>query len=107
MGWDSKEKLLLNRDGPNCHLPARELISWHGIEVRRHRTQRACHAERPFPGTKWLRWAYFRAFGRRVHFKSQNYADNGVATGYRKTTDKTSKVSECKAAPSREFESFY
>lgn len=51
----SKEKLLLNRDGPDYHLPARELISWpltaaawyrrgqkesEGTERREHVTQK-------------------------------------------------------------------
>lgn len=37
MGWDSKEKIFLNRDGPNCHLPARELISRPLTAAARHR----------------------------------------------------------------------
>lgn len=39
--------------------------------------QRACRAERPFPGSEWLRLALFRAFGGRANLKSQNCAGNG------------------------------
>ena len=107
---------MLNRNGPNCPLPARRLnklasyalAQFRGAQRESKGTEkRACRAERPFPGNKWLWLAFFRAVARRANLlKSQNCADNGVATGYRNTTDKASKECECKAALSRECENF-
>lgn len=97
----SPSNILLKRNGPNISLPARKLNKlasyFHstvqrGPERVKGTEKRARRAERPFPGNKWLWLAFFRAFGRRANLlKSKNCADNGVATGYRNTTDKASK----------------